>query len=153
MYQAALEMQQLYSAKNSTRALNGASWGNECVATVQGVSTLAGDPSIGGDTNAVSTFWNALQSNNSAINEGYSQTTTPVPGDIVVLTDNSADPGTHVGIYMGDGTMLSNSSSNGSFTWEASVSSESAAAAYADQEGGVPQGTYSAGTTYYYHHP
>jgi len=124
--------------------------GEECVGAVQHVLQMGGLSVVDNGTVGANAFWNNLAA------DGYVQVPAnqaPQPGDIVVLTDNSADPATHVGIYMGNGYMLSNSSSAQTFSWYDTPSNENANAAYWDTEGGVAPGTYTPGTIYYFHHP
>jgi uncharacterized membrane protein YgcG len=120
----------------NTRGLYGAPYRNECVAALQKLLADAGFAQMlysnGTVILNVSDFVNALQAN------GYVQTTTPVAGDIVDLSNG------HVGIYEGDmgsspGLMLSNSSTPGTFTWQDTPANQNAS------EGN--------GQITYYHHP
>jgi hypothetical protein len=146
--------QAAYAKPQADRGLNGAPYGDECVASLNQVLKNEGFPAVGpvlSDglvSNAVVDFEAALRKSGSS----YTQTASPVPGDIVVLQDNSPLPGTHVGIYMGNGMMVSNSSTPGTFTWYATVSSEGINAAYYDSDSHHPNGTWTNQTPHYYHH-
>jgi cell wall-associated NlpC family hydrolase len=114
----------------SDRNLYGAPYREECVAAVQQVLADAGLSqmlnSAGNPYLDVDDFVSALSTS------GYSETSSPVPGDIVDLS------GQHVGIYLGGGEMLSNGSTSGLFDWEDSPANENAS------EGNGP-------ITYYHH--
>ena len=47
----------------------------------------------------------------------------PEPGAIAIMRDNGSPPYPHIGIVQSDGSIISNSSSRGSFSWVASPSS------------------------------
>lgn len=125
----------------STRGLYGAGFRNECVAADQKVLFNAGLAQMlnsnGQPYVLIQPFVNAL------LNSGYTPTTSPVPGDIVEIgADGSYGSGAHVGVYTGNGDMISNGSTPGTFTWGftdgQNVSDQN------QSEGG--------GSVYYYHH-
>jgi hypothetical protein len=125
-----------------TRRLYGAPYRNECVAAVQAVLRHAGMPQIAnrhGRLNlAVPSFIPAL------LHSGYTKTHKPIPGDIVELAAARPGTGEHVGICTDDGcrTMISNSSSHGTFSW-----------GYRDGQTTVTQNAYyGMGQPRYYHH-
>lgn len=103
----------LYGAKGSTRGLKGAPYRKECVADIQQLFDIIGFSEVGNGTIYVPLFEAALPYS------GYVQTGSPVPGDLVILGDHD-----HIGVYTGNGGMISNSSGSGSFTWTASVSAQ-----------------------------
>ena len=119
----------------------------ECVAALQTILKDAGLSMIANGTLSANAFLNALP------NSGYSSVSQAdaQPGDIVVLTDQSSDPATHVGVCETGGCteMISNSSTPGTFTWEDSPQSENSQAAAADDNDG--QG-YAPSTIYFFHH-
>lgn len=121
----------LNAAKNfigtNTRNLKSAPYRNECVAAVQAILDAAGLAEIANGTLGVPQFENALSTS------GYSQTTTPTAGDFVVL--GSQD---HVGVYLGNGQMVSNSSTQGTFSWQDTVTAQNA--------------VYGSGGPHYWHH-
>ena len=47
----------------------------------------------------------------------------PEPGAIVIFRDNGSPPYPHIGIVQNDGSIISNSSSRGSFSWVGSPGS------------------------------
>lgn len=59
----------------------------------------------------------------SALQKSATQVSSPVPGAIAIMSD-SAGP-VHIGIVQGNGNILSNSSSKGTFSWDAPASSYS----------------------------
>lgn len=115
-----------------TRNLYGAPYRNECVAAVQQVLADAGLAQIltsnGTVILYVPTFVSQLQYSD------YDETTSPVAGDIVDLSDE------HVGICTNAGctSMISNGSTAGTFSWDQSTATQNAAV------GG--------GSITYYHH-
>jgi len=110
--------------KTNTRGLMGAIKFNECVAAVQQVLINAGLSVVGNGTLVVHDFKVAAES------QGYSETTTPVKGDIVDLSDD------HLGICITDGCsqMLSNASTPGTFSWEDTPSVQNAVSTKADND-------------------
>jgi len=44
----------------------------------------------------------------------------PEPGAIAIMRDNGSPPYPHIGIVQNDGSIISNSSSRGTFSWVAS---------------------------------
>lgn len=118
----------------NTRKLYGAPYRNECVAAVQKVLSDSGLSQMLTSTGKVildvPTFVSQLTVS------GYTETTSPVAGDIVDLSDG------HVGICTNAGctSMVSNSSTPGTFSWDQPTATQNAA------EGSGP-------ITYYHHSP
>lgn len=92
---------------SSTRA--GPGGGNvACAWAVNNVLARAGIPKLGENTNYVPSVEEALRNGRGTqVSAADAQ-----PGDIVISPGQS-----HVGIYMGNGEVLSNSSSRASFRW------------------------------------
>jgi cell wall-associated NlpC family hydrolase len=95
----------------STRA--GPGGGNvACAWAVNNVLARAGIPKLGANTNYVPSVEEALRSGRGTrVSAAEAR-----PGDIVISPGQS-----HVGIYMGDGQVLSNSSSRASFRWQSGL--------------------------------
>jgi cell wall-associated NlpC family hydrolase len=100
---------------HNTRGLKGAPARDECVAAVQQILDNAGLSEIGHGTLGVAAFEAALPFS------GYVKTNHPVPGDFVIIGDQD-----HVGVYLGNGMMVSNSSTPGKFVWEDTVTAQNA---------------------------
>jgi hypothetical protein len=125
-----------------TRRLYGAPYRNECVAAVQAVLRHAGMRQIANGHGqlhlAVPSFIPAL------LHSGYTKTHKPIPGDIVELAALRPGTGSHVGICTDTGcrTMISNSSTHGTFSW-----------GYRDGQTTLAQNAaYGTGQPRYYHH-
>jgi hypothetical protein len=127
----------------NTRGLYGAPRRKECVAALQAVLEAADLSQMldsqGHPVLDVATFITDL------LTSGYSQTTSPGEGDIVELAAGKPGTGEHVGICTNGGctTMISNSSTPGTFTW-----------GYADGQTTANQNaSYGQGSPLFYHHP
>jgi hypothetical protein len=120
IYNAAQQFKQTNSAPGSDRGLKGAPARNECCAAVESVLDLAGIPEIGDNPLSVPSFAAALPARGWVIVPQAQA----VPGDFVILGDND-----HIGIYEGNNLMISNGSTAGSFTWEASPAAQQAGCA------------------------
>ena len=113
IYNALQKFVATHSSRNSTLNYGGAPAGNECVSTSQAILAAAGLATIANNTMAVDVFENALQYS------GYVEVTqaNAQPGDIVIQSQDK-----HMGFCETDGcnTMISNSSTPESFTWQTS---------------------------------
>lgn len=111
-----------------TRGLKHAPRGRECVAAVQKILDVAGLNEVAKGTLAVARFRQAL------LHLGFREVlrNQTVGGDFVVLSD--AEGSSHVGICLSRGcrSMISNSSSKGRFSWQATPEDENAAIAAAE---------------------
>lgn len=95
----------------STRA--GPGGGNvACAWAVNNVLARAGIPKLGANTNYVPSVEEALRGGRGT----QVSAADARPGDIVISPGQS-----HVGIYMGDGQVLSNSSSRAAFRWQSGL--------------------------------
>jgi hypothetical protein len=105
-YNAMLQFRASHQAKDSTIGVFGAPAGEECAACVSAILQLAGLP----------TYQPQVIVPNTAqmLALGYQivDVSQAVPGDIITIGS-----GHHVGIYTGNGEMISNSSTPNSFTW------------------------------------
>ena len=97
----------------NTRGLRQAPYRDECVAAVQEILHRAHLAIIADGTLGVPNFETQLP------HSGYERTDHPVPGDFVVLGNQD-----HVGVYLGDGQMVSNSSTAGKFSWQDTVAAQ-----------------------------
>lgn len=115
MWNAAMKFKVNHQAKNSTLKLRGAKPRNECVASIQQILADSLLALIAGGTNYLPTFEAALPYS------GYVQVTQDqaVAGDFVIEANDN-----HMGMCETNGCtmMISNSSSNESFTWETTPS-------------------------------
>jgi hypothetical protein len=95
----------------STRA--GPGRGNvACAWAVNNVLERAGLPKVGENTNYVPSVEAALRAGRGTeVSQADAQ-----PGDLVI-----APNGHHVGVYLGEGRVLSNSSSSAAFRWESGI--------------------------------
>ena len=134
----ALIFRESHKTTGSTAGIRGADPGNECVATIQQIRVDAGLPLLANGTNNVDDFraalaagagtWLGLDDMGQAVAKA---------GDYVVQGDGYSGTGRgsgqwHIGICLNDGCseILSNSSSNQSFTWVASPSNFATNAAH-----------------------
>ena len=108
-------------AAASARGMNtkgGPSGGNNaCVYAVNKVLRNAGISAPWGNSNYVPDARAALARGGGTLLSG------PEPGAIAIMRDNGNPPYPHIGIVQSDGTIISNSSSRGSFSWVASPQS------------------------------
>ena len=100
---------------HNTRGLKGAPAREECVAAVQQILDNAGLSEIANKTLDVPEFEAALPFS------GYARTSNPVPGDFVIIGNQD-----HIGVYLGNGLMVSNSSTPGKFVWQDTVENQNA---------------------------
>jgi phage protein D len=109
------------TAASSARGMNtrgGPDGGNNaCVYAVNKVLRNAGISPPWGNSNYVPAARSALASGGGTLLSG------PEPGAIVIMRDNGSPPYPHIGIVQNDGSIISNSSSRGSFSWVASPAS------------------------------
>jgi hypothetical protein len=98
---------------HNSRGLHGAPARNECVACVQQILDNAGLAELAKGTLGVPEFEAALPAS------GYARTDHPVPGDFVIIGDQD-----HIGVYLGNHMMVSNSSSAGKFQWKDTVAAQ-----------------------------
>ena len=90
---------------------------NACLFAVNKVLRSAGITPPWGNSNYVPTARSVLAGGAGTLLSG------PEPGAIAIFRDNGNPPYPHVGIVQNDGSIISNSSSRGSFSWVASPSS------------------------------
>lgn len=127
-----------HSTKGSTAGIRGADAGNECVATIQQIRVDAGLPLIANGTNNVDDFRAALYAGDGTwLGVDDMGQAVAKAGDYVVQGDgfSGTGPGSgqwHIGICLNDGCseILSNSTTNQSFTWVASPSEFAKSAAH-----------------------
>ena len=100
---------------------------NACVYAVNKVLRSAGITPPWGNSNYVPTARAALANGGGTLLSG------PEPGAIAIMRDNGSPPYPHIGIVQNDGSIISNSSSKGSFSWVASPGS------YANYYGQSPE--------------
>jgi phage protein D len=94
---------------------------NACVYAVNKVMRSAGITPPWGNSNHVPSARSALAAGAGTLLSG------PEPGAVVILRDNGSPPYPHIGIVQTDGrTIISNSSSRGSFSWSAGEASYTA---------------------------
>jgi hypothetical protein len=109
------------SAASQARGMNtrgGPDGGNNaCVYAVNKVLRSAGITPPWGNSNYVPDARAALANGGGTLLSG------PEPGAIVILRDNGSPPYPHIGIVQSDGSIISNSSSRGTFSWVGSPSS------------------------------
>ncbi len=119
------------AAASSARGMNtrgGPDGGNNaCVYAVNKVLRNAGITPPWGNSNYVPTARSVLAAGAGTRLNG------PEPGAIVIFRDNGSPPYPHIGIAQRDGSIISNSSSRGTFSWVASPSS------YASYYGRTPE--------------
>jgi phage protein D len=108
----------LSSAASSSRGMStkGGPGGanNACVYAVNKVLRKAGLTPPWGNSNYVPDARAALARGGGTLLAG------PEPGAIAIMRDNGSPPYPHIGIVQPDGTIISNSSSRGTFSWVAS---------------------------------
>lgn len=92
---------------------------NACVYAVNKVLRQQGITPPWGNSNYVPDARAALTRGGGTLLSG------PEPGAIAIMRDNGNPPYPHIGIVQNDGSIISNSSSRGSFSWVASPSSYS----------------------------
>ena len=111
----------LAGAAASARGMNtsgGPAGGNNaCVYAVNKVLRKAGITPPWGNSNYVPDARTALAGGAGTLLNG------PEPGAIAIMRDNGSPPYPHIGIVQSDGSIISNSSSRGSFSWVASPGS------------------------------
>lgn len=90
---------------------------NACVYAVNKVLRQQGITPPWGNSNYVPEARAALARGGGTLLSG------PEPGAIAIMRDNGNPPYPHIGIVQNDGTIISNSSSRGTFSWVASPSS------------------------------
>lgn len=93
---------------------------NACLFAVNKVLRSAGITPPWGNSNYVPTARSVLAGGAGTLLSG------PEPGAIAIMRDNGSPPYPHIGIVQSDGTIISNSSSRGSFSWVASPGSYAA---------------------------
>ncbi len=86
---------------------------NACVYAVNKVLRSAGITPPWGNSNYVPTVRSTLAGG------AGTQLSGPEPGAIAIMRDNGNPPYPHIGIVQNDGTIISNSSSKGTFSWVA----------------------------------
>jgi phage protein D len=86
---------------------------NACVYAVNKVLRGAGISPPWGNSNYVPTVRSTLAGGAGTLLSG------PEPGAIAIMRDNGNPPYPHIGIVQSDGSIISNSSSKGSFSWVA----------------------------------
>jgi phage protein D len=89
---------------------------NACVYAVNKVLRNAGITPPWGNSNYVPTARAALANGGGTLLSG------PEPGAIAIMRDNGSPPYPHIGIVQSDGSIISNSSSRGMFSWVSSPS-------------------------------
>jgi hypothetical protein len=87
---------------------------NACVYAVNKVLRSSGITPPWGNSNYVPTARAALANGGGTLLSG------PEPGAIAIMRDNGSPPYPHIGVVQNDGSIISNSSSRGSFSWVAS---------------------------------
>lgn len=87
---------------------------NACVYAVNKVLRASGITPPWGNSNYVPTARAALANGGGTLLSG------PEPGAIAIMRDNGSPPYPHIGIVQNDGSIISNSSSRGSFSWVSS---------------------------------
>jgi hypothetical protein len=90
---------------------------NACVYAVNKVLRDAGVTPPWGSSNYVPAARAALAAGGGTLLSG------PEPGAIVIMRDNGSPPYPHIGIVQNDGSIISNSSSRGTFSWVGSPAS------------------------------
>jgi phage protein D len=90
---------------------------NACVYAVNKVLRSSGITPPWGNSNYVPDARRALANGGGTLLSG------PEPGAIAIMRDNGSPPYPHIGIVQNDGSIISNSSSRGTFSWVASPSS------------------------------
>lgn len=109
------------SAASKARGMNtkgGPDAGNNaCVYAVNKVLRSSGITPPWGNSNHVPTARAALANGGGTLLSG------PEPGAIAIMRDNGNPPYPHIGIVQNDGSIISNSSSRGTFSWVASPGS------------------------------
>lgn len=115
------------SATDEAGAENGTGNGRYACAWAVNVLVLAkaGVRQLGSNKALVDSARQALESGRGV----KVKVTDAVPGDILIMGEG-AGGGAHIGIYMGNGLTLSNSSSKATFSWEASYAEYLARPAY-----------------------
>jgi hypothetical protein len=107
----------LSKAAASARGMNtrgGPDGGNNaCVYAVNKVLRSAGITPPWGNSNYVPTVRSTLAGGAGTLLSG------PEPGAIAIMRDNGNPPYPHIGIVQNDGSIISNSSSKGTFSWVA----------------------------------
>lgn len=93
---------------------------NACLFAVNRVLREAGITPPWGNSNYVPTARSVLAGGAGTLLSG------PEPGAIAIMRDNGNPPYPHIGIVQSSGTIISNSSSKGSFSWVASPGSYTA---------------------------
>lgn len=110
----------LSSAAASSRGMNtkgGPDGGNNaCLYAVNKVLRKSGITPPWGNSNYVPTARASLANGAGTLLSG------PEPGAIAIMRDNGSPPYPHIGIVQSDGSIISNSSSRGTFSWVASPS-------------------------------
>jgi hypothetical protein len=111
----------LASAASRARGINtrgGPDGGNNaCVYAVNKVLRSAGITPPWGSSNYVPNARAALAAGGGTLLSG------PEAGAIAIMRDNGSPPYPHIGIVQNDGSIISNSSSRGSFSWVGSAGS------------------------------
>jgi phage protein D len=107
----------LAKAATSARGMNTRggpdSGNNACVYAVNKVLRSAGITPPWGNSNYVPTVRSTLAGGAGTLLSG------PEPGAIAIMRDNGNPPYPHIGIVQNDGSIISNSSSKGTFSWVA----------------------------------
>jgi len=117
---ASVKAKAVADAAASSRGMNtrgGPDGGNNaCLYAVNKVLRKAGITPPWGSSNYVPTARSVLASGAGTLLSG------PEPGAIAIMRDNGSPPYPHIGIVQRDGSIISNSSSRGTFSWVASPS-------------------------------